>query len=563
MNSEDAFSGIPVVTVDGDDRALRAPSVDAAETDDVDDDLRDRRAERDARCSIYMTPAMLRTDNLPEGANPWDRIFANFFDAEVANKYAAEFHRQCLPVDNPPLLSDFNYHEMKIRMGHRRLISEMLTKMRASHIDDHGPSASYGRPDTNAVVSSRFNEFSFGEDDSCELVSSTHNLSSGFEWTDYEGTAESYEAFLQTVATNILARQSPDAIPASFERAFWLNKSMPFLQKGNTAMGRPCLVLLLRLPSIELVEDPLHIRSNTMESMTNRLVLIFVERSKQRGRLITYHKDTTDEIAWMRHLKDTWARDRRAAMTREALIFHIITRAGETNRAILDAFARQLEYLVERPVSHAPTSVVAGMSLINRQAQVLKRCLAANAAAVERLAATLGSEGQSAVQVLRDLSTAAEEIESGAMDAMNLRMGLVGFRSQENMRLFTYISAVTAPLSVMTGWYGMNFEHMPELGEQSAYAIFAAFAGTVAVGMILLMKWLHREKQNVPITNTDSNLLPRFDDDVDEPVVGGNGAVRKSHQDVGEDVELTTHRMPSFLVVRKRSSTRSQDPMQK
>ena len=66
----------------------------------------------------------------------------------------------------------------------------------------------------------------------------------------------------------------------------------------------------------------------------------------------------------------------------------------------------------------------------------------------------------------------AEEIETNAIDTRDLRMGLVGFRAQENMKAFTYISAITAPLGVLTGWFGMNFENMPELKQENAYWVF-------------------------------------------------------------------------------------------
>ncbi|MBP7949765.1 MAG: magnesium/cobalt transporter CorA [Verrucomicrobiales bacterium] len=66
-------------------------------------------------------------------------------------------------------------------------------------------------------------------------------------------------------------------------------------------------------------------------------------------------------------------------------------------------------------------------------------------------------------------------------------------RMNEVMKVLTAISTVFLPLSFLAGVYGMNFEHMPELGTVWAYpAIWCVFIG-VAFGMLWWFKrknWL-------------------------------------------------------------------------
>ena len=53
------------------------------------------------------------------------------------------------------------------------------------------------------------------------------------------------------------------------------------------------------------------------------------------------------------------------------------------------------------------------------------------------------------------------------------------------MKLFTVITAVFLPLTLIAGWYGMNFKHMPELNWVYGYPF--AFALSAAVVMISLV----------------------------------------------------------------------------
>ena len=56
------------------------------------------------------------------------------------------------------------------------------------------------------------------------------------------------------------------------------------------------------------------------------------------------------------------------------------------------------------------------------------------------------------------------------------------------MRLFTVITAVFMPLTLMTGWYGMNFVNMPEMGWKYAYPVFAAVSALVCAALLALFK---------------------------------------------------------------------------
>ncbi len=71
---------------------------------------------------------------------------------------------------------------------------------------------------------------------------------------------------------------------------------------------------------------------------------------------------------------------------------------------------------------------------------------------------------------------------------VNLHMGLVGQRTNEEMRVLTVIATIFIPLTFLVGVYGMNFDSMPELHQPWAYpALWVVMVG-VAGGLLLYFR---------------------------------------------------------------------------
>ena len=59
--------------------------------------------------------------------------------------------------------------------------------------------------------------------------------------------------------------------------------------------------------------------------------------------------------------------------------------------------------------------------------------------------------------------------------------------------ILTAVSTIFMPLTLITGWYGMNFTYMPELDSPYAYPIVIIAALAIAIGSLLYFKkkkWL-------------------------------------------------------------------------
>ena len=84
-------------------------------------------------------------------------------------------------------------------------------------------------------------------------------------------------------------------------------------------------------------------------------------------------------------------------------------------------------------------------------------------------------------QLLREYCLQVRELFQAELD----------IRQNRIMKILTVVTTVFLPLSLVAGWYGMNFTGMPEL--DWAYGYPAVIAGSVAI--VLLTLWIMKKKK--------------------------------------------------------------------
>ncbi|NHM14897.1 CorA family divalent cation transporter [Xiamenia xianingshaonis] len=87
------------------------------------------------------------------------------------------------------------------------------------------------------------------------------------------------------------------------------------------------------------------------------------------------------------------------------------------------------------------------------------------------------------VATLREYSVQLRELHQSQIEAQR----------NSTMQLFTIITVLFVPLTLMTGWFGMNFTHMPGLDEAWAYPAFVLAVAAIVVAEIVVFKrkgWL-------------------------------------------------------------------------
>ena len=93
-------------------------------------------------------------------------------------------------------------------------------------------------------------------------------------------------------------------------------------------------------------------------------------------------------------------------------------------------------------------------------------------------------------QVVENIDTYREMISN----IMDIYLSQLSIKMNEVMKVLTIIATIFIPLTFVAGVYGMNFEHMPELGWDFAYPNgFYILIGIITLLMIIYMKtkrWL-------------------------------------------------------------------------
>ena len=84
----------------------------------------------------------------------------------------------------------------------------------------------------------------------------------------------------------------------------------------------------------------------------------------------------------------------------------------------------------------------------------------------------------SAVQMLKEYSMQLREMHQTQIDV----------RQNEIMKMLTVVTTVFMPLTLVAGWYGMNFVNMPELSSPYGYIVICAICLLVIVVEILIFK---------------------------------------------------------------------------
>ncbi len=112
----------------------------------------------------------------------------------------------------------------------------------------------------------------------------------------------------------------------------------------------------------------------------------------------------------------------------------------------------------------------------------------------------LGSGDDDSFHLRRDLHDRCERVYSLCSmyyeicgDLIEGHISLSSHNLNQTMKVLTIISAIFVPLTFLAGIYGMNFEHMPELGWRYAYFVLLGVMLALGLGLLALFKrirWL-------------------------------------------------------------------------
>ena len=91
------------------------------------------------------------------------------------------------------------------------------------------------------------------------------------------------------------------------------------------------------------------------------------------------------------------------------------------------------------------------------------------------------------------LSDIADSVREHAAQVRELYQTQLDVRQNRTMTLLTVITTIFMPLTLITGWYGMNFRYMPELEYRWSYPVVILVCLAIAAGCLIFFKkkkWL-------------------------------------------------------------------------
>ena len=174
------------------------------------------------------------------------------------------------------------------------------------------------------------------------------------------------------------------------------------------------------------------------------------------------------------------------------LAYAILDTAVDHYYPLLESVGEQLETLERRVLADPHPEMLARINRIKNRLMNLRRILWPQREALRSLSSEENELISAEVRTfLRDtydhciqIADVVELYRELAAGLLNMYLSAVAHRSNEIMKVLTIMSSVFVPLTFVAGIYGMNFEHMPELGLSWSYPLVWCVMGATALGML-------------------------------------------------------------------------------
>jgi Mg2+ and Co2+ transporter CorA len=101
------------------------------------------------------------------------------------------------------------------------------------------------------------------------------------------------------------------------------------------------------------------------------------------------------------------------------------------------------------------------------------------------------------IEHVRRVLRHAQRLENSLETAVQLHFSATAHRTNQVIRLLTVITAVFAPLTLVTGVFGMNFESMPLIDRPEGFWLTMAAMAAIAV-LLLVLFWTQRVLSDRP-----------------------------------------------------------------
>ncbi len=247
------------------------------------------------------------------------------------------------------------------------------------------------------------------------------------------------------------------------------------------------------LPKVEDYEEYLFIVTHAVDfTRTDKFATTELDLFLGKEFLVTYHRQP------LKSVKTAIERIGKApARGPDRLAHNILDALVDNYQPVLAELLCELEEIEE-----AVLATAAGKKLVTEILQVrgdfsrLRTIARPQRDVIERLA-----RGDSKLirpkllpyfRDLRDNLVRLDDTAAGyherLMMAFDIYLNKAAFEANEGIKFLTALTAVTLPMVLIGGWYGMNFENMPELKTPHGYFYASAFTFLTTLAMVVYLK---------------------------------------------------------------------------
>lgn len=252
------------------------------------------------------------------------------------------------------------------------------------------------------------------------------------------------------------------------------------------------------LPKVEDYDDYLFFVTHAVDfTRTEKFNTTELDLFLGKDYLVTFHRTPLKSIAAVmeRCVKATGvvARgpDRLAHLVLDALV--------DNYKPVTDELRSELEEIEESVLTSNDPELTTHLLQVRSEIAHLREIVRPQRDVVSRLA-----RGESKMiraimlpyfRDLRDNLIRIDETAASFADQLlisfDLYLNKSSFQANEGIKALTALTAITLPATLIGTWYGMNFEHMPELRSPYGYPTVIAVTGFLTV---LMWRWCKRRR---------------------------------------------------------------------
>lgn len=236
---------------------------------------------------------------------------------------------------------------------------------------------------------------------------------------------------------------------------------------------------------VRAFDENASVTETSVQALTRKIALFLGERF-----LITVHRK---DQSFMVPIREKYSAAK-APMHLQVILLEILLASVETYHRLLE-IAEQEAHAFESTVLSDHQDAAHWDAFFHTQARltVTKRLFWHIRDAVlkfEPHASAILPIRQDLRERLESLQFFADTLLDDLRNLLAVQLGLVSHGTNKVMRTLTVFSVIFMPLTFIVGVYGMNFQHMPELGWRYGYAAILAVLGITAGALGI---WFHKK----------------------------------------------------------------------